>query len=211
MAVTLISTFLDTVAKHRKPAQFMRKTAGGWESISAERALADVESMALGLGELGIGRGDRVAILSENRYEWPVADLAIVGLGAVSVPIYPTLTAAQCAFVIANSEAKLAIVSSPAQLEKLRSMERDLPLLETIVHMDPVPGRTASARASTRCSSAGAGLAPQPPEPSGPRPSRCDPTTSPPSSTPRARPAIPRAPCSPTATSPSTWMPASRS
>jgi len=147
MAVTLISTFLDTVAKHRKPAQFMRKTAGGWESISAERALADVESLALGLGELGICRGDRVAILSENRYEWPIADLAIVGQGAVSVPIYPTLTAAQCAFVIANSEAKLAIVSSPAQLEKLRSMERDLPLLETIVHMDPVPG------ADGKCSS----------------------------------------------------------
>src|SRR5437867_6365217 len=147
MAVTLISTFLDTVTKHRKPAQFMRKTAGGWESISAERALADVESLALGLGELGIGHGDRVAILSENRYEWPIADLAIVGQGAVSVPIYPTLTAAQCAFVIANSEAKLAIVSSPAQLEKLRSMERDLPLLETIVHMDPVPG------ADGKCSS----------------------------------------------------------
>src|SRR5437867_2481876 len=147
MAVTLISTFLDTVTKHRKPAQFMRKTAGGWESISAERALADVESLALGLGELGICRGDRVAILSENRYEWPIADLAIVGQGAVSVPIYPTLTAAQCAFVIANSEAKLAIVSSPAQLEKLRSMERDLPLLQTIVPMDPAPaadGKCAS-------------------------------------------------------------------
>src|SRR5262245_41882357 len=121
MAVTLISTFLDTVAKHHKAAQFMRKSAEGWESISAERALGDVESLALGFRELGVGRGDRVAILSENRYEWPIADLAIVGLGAVSVPIYPTLTAAQCAFIVANSESKLAIVSSPAQLEKLLS------------------------------------------------------------------------------------------
>src|SRR5206468_6533297 len=61
-------------------------------STSAERALADVESVALALRELGVQKGDRVALLSENRYEWPVIDLAVLGLGAVLVPIYPTLT-----------------------------------------------------------------------------------------------------------------------
>ena len=116
MPETLVQIFLDTVARHRKPVLFMRKAAGRWESLSAERARADVESMALGLRELGIGRGDKVAILSENRYEWPIADLAILSLGAVTVPIYPTLTAEQCAFILQHSESKAAITSTPAQL-----------------------------------------------------------------------------------------------
>ena len=109
MPETLVQIFLDTVERHRKPVQFMHKAAGRWESVSAEQARADVESVALGLREMGIGRGDKVAILSENRYEWPIADLAILSLGAVTVPIYPTLTADQCGFILQHSEAKAAI------------------------------------------------------------------------------------------------------
>jgi long-chain acyl-CoA synthetase len=137
MPETLVQIFLDTVARHRKPAQFMRRVAGRWESVSADRARADVENLALGLREMGIGRGDKVAILSENRYEWPIADLAILGLGAVTVPIYPTLTADQCGFILLHSEARAAIVSTPAQLAKLRSVAGRLPLLRAFVPMDP--------------------------------------------------------------------------
>jgi long-chain acyl-CoA synthetase len=137
MPETLVQIFLDTVARHRKPVLFMRKAAGRWESLSAERARADVESVALGLRELGIGRGDKVAILSENRYEWPIADLAILSLGAVTVPIYPTLTAEQCAFILQHSEAKAAITSTPAQLAKLRGVASRLPALRTFIPMDP--------------------------------------------------------------------------
>jgi len=139
MPDTLVQIFLDTVAKHRKPAQFMRKAAGRWESIPAERALADVESLALGLRELGIGPGDRVAILSENRYEWPIADLAILGLGGISVPIYPTLTAEQSRYILENSEAKAALVSTPAQLEKLRAVSGRLPALRALIPIEPSP------------------------------------------------------------------------
>ena len=91
MATTLIGIFLDTVERHRKPTQFMRKPGGTWESRSAEQALADVERLAMGLRDLGVEPGDHVALLSETRYEWAVADLAILGLGAVTVPLYPTL------------------------------------------------------------------------------------------------------------------------
>jgi long-chain acyl-CoA synthetase len=105
-ADTLIGIFLEAVSVHRKTDQFLRKTPRGWESIPADRALADVESLALALRELGVGPGDRVALLSENRYEWPVTDLAVLGLGAVTVPIYPTLTVAQCRFILDNAEAK---------------------------------------------------------------------------------------------------------
>ncbi|HYM81704.1 MAG TPA: long-chain fatty acid--CoA ligase [Candidatus Limnocylindria bacterium] len=135
-AETLCGILLNAVAAHRKPAQFMRKGADGWESLSGERALADVESLSLALQDLGLARGDRLALLSENRYEWPVADLAVLGAGAVTVPIYPTLLAQQVRFLLENSEAKLAVVSTPAQLEKIRVAAEGLPALKAIVFMD---------------------------------------------------------------------------
>ena len=91
MSGTLIGIFLETVQKYDKPAQFIRKTARGWEPISAKLSLEDVENLALGLESLGIARGDRVAILSENRYEWPVADLATLEAAAPDYPESKTL------------------------------------------------------------------------------------------------------------------------
>ncbi len=137
MSETLIGIFLETIETHRKPAQFMRKVAGRWEPISAERALADVECLALGLRDLGVQRGDRVAILSESRYEWALADLAILGLGAVSVPLYPTLTAPQCRHILADSESKVAVVSSAMQLDKVHTIAGDLPALKSMVSIEP--------------------------------------------------------------------------
>ncbi len=144
MPKTLISIFLDSVAQHRKPALFMRRLAdtagrGRWESLSSERARADVESLALGLAALGVRRGDRVALLSENRYEWAVTDLATLGQGAVTVPIYPTLTAPQCRYILDNAEARVCVLSNAAQLEKLLAVADALPRLTTLVVMDPPP------------------------------------------------------------------------
>ena len=140
-ADTLIGIFLETVAAHRKPDQFMRKTPQGWESIAAERALADVESLALALRELGVQKGDRVALLSENRYEWPVVDLAVLGLGAVVVPIYPTLTPQQVRHILSNAEAKVAVVSSAAQLAKTTEASAGLTHVGHLIVMDPVAER----------------------------------------------------------------------
>ncbi len=139
MARTLIRLFLDTVEKHHKPAQFKRKTGSGWESISADRALQDVEQLAMGLRALGVMPGDRVALISENRYEWALTDLATVGMGAVLVPIYPTLTAEQCGYILGNAEVKVAITSSPAQLDKLRAASAGLSHIETLIAMEPAP------------------------------------------------------------------------
>ncbi len=158
MANTLIGIFLETVSRHRKPAQFMRKVAGGWESIAAERALGDVERMALGLRDLGVGPGDRVALLAETRYEWAIADLAILGLGAITVPIYPTLTAAQVRFILENAETSLAIVSTPAQLAKLHAIAEALPALRTRVSMDATPGARTGDHAWDTVSRRGAEL-----------------------------------------------------
>jgi len=144
MPKTLIRIFLDSVAQHRKPALFMRRLSdtagkGRWESLSSERARHDVESLALGLAALGVRRGDRVAILSENRYEWAVSDLAILGQGAVTVPIYPTLTAPQSRYILDNAEARVLILSTPAQLEKVLGVVDALPRLVGILVMDPPP------------------------------------------------------------------------
>jgi long-chain acyl-CoA synthetase len=136
-AETLIGIFLDAVSTHRKPDLFQRKGPQGWESIPAERALAEVESLALALRELGVSRGDRVALLSENRVEWPFTDLAVLGLGAITVPIYPSLTAAQVRYLMDDSEPRVAVVSSQEQLDKMREATRARAV--PIVSMDPMP------------------------------------------------------------------------
>ncbi len=147
MADTLIGIFLERIDRDSSRACFMRKNAVGWESLPGSRALADVESFAFGLQGLGVSRGDRIALLSENRYEWALTDLATLGIGAVTVPIYPTLTAQQVRYILADSEARVCVVSTPAQLDKLEQIAESLPHLRAIVAMEPAPptsGRTHS-------------------------------------------------------------------
>jgi long-chain acyl-CoA synthetase len=134
MAETLIGIFLEAVSRPR-PEQFMRKVGDRWESIPSDRALADVEQVGLGLASLGVGPGDRVALLSENRYEWAVADLGILGIGAITVPIYPTLTPEQTRFVLDDAGATVVIVSSADQLAKVHAVLDRLPGAKWVVSM----------------------------------------------------------------------------
>ncbi len=138
---TLIGIFLETCRHYGKPDLFMRKTPEGWERLSTERARTDVEHLALALRAFGVRKGDRVGLLSENRYEWAMVDLAILALGAVTVPVYPTLTAEQCRAVLADSGARVLFVSTPAQFEKIAMVRAKLPALEAVFYFDPVPER----------------------------------------------------------------------
>ena len=155
MPKTLIRIFLDAVERAKPAAMFMRRTSTGWESIPPQRAFTDVQEFALGLAGLGVKAGDRVALLSENRYEWAVSDLAVLGLGAVTVPIYPTLTAPQVRHILADSGAKVVIVSTPAQLDKLRQLEASLPQLEWLVAMEPAPPAAGRLHSFATLSEAG--------------------------------------------------------
>ena len=98
-----------------------------WETLTYADVAARVRQVSLGLRALGIERGDRVAILSENRPEWAIADLAILAAGAVCVPIYPTLPAAQVAHILTDSNAKAIFAENAKQMAKAA----DLPLRVT--------------------------------------------------------------------------------
>ncbi len=104
---------------------------------SARRLCDDVCEVALGLAALGVSRGDHVAILAESRPEWVVVDLAVLALGAVSVPLYPTLSAPQVNALLADSGAVLVCVSNESQLDKIVAGAAHLPALRGIVTFDP--------------------------------------------------------------------------
>ncbi len=108
---------------------------GEWKPIAANEMVGRVRALAARLARWGVVKGDRVAIVSENRWEWPVTDFAVLALGAVDVPLYMTLTPEQVGYMLRDSAAKVAVVSSWEQVEKLRAAG-ELPALERVVVMD---------------------------------------------------------------------------
>ena len=137
MARTVLDLFHETAAAHRDSVAAREKTAGAWRDVSW-RALAGMADAAAGacVG-LGIGRGERVAILSRTRLEWPVADLAVMGAGAVSVPIYHSNTAPECEYILGNSGCVAAFVEDAEQLAKLNAIRARTPAVRTVVCFDP--------------------------------------------------------------------------
>ena len=120
MDVTIVPDLLRHAREtHRKSNAFLVRRAGDWVPISIETFVQNVEVTGAWLQARGVMPGDRVAILSESRYEWVVADLAIISIGAISVPLYHTLPAGQIAPLLADSGVVGAFVSSATQREKL--------------------------------------------------------------------------------------------
>ena len=112
--------------------------AGAWLPISSNELKRRVQSLATALQVWGLCRGDRIAILSENRWEWAVTDFAALAIGAVDVPLYPTLTAEQAAYALRDSGARVAVVSTRAQYEKVASILSQTSV-EKILVMDSSP------------------------------------------------------------------------
>jgi long-chain acyl-CoA synthetase len=126
------------LGRHPKPLLVGQVTSGTIEGQSTRDWFDRVRDVALGLKTLGIARGDRVAIVSESRPEWLVADLAILAVGAITVPVYSTLTAAQAAYIVKDAGARLAFVSTSEQLDKLQRVRHELPALEAIAAFESV-------------------------------------------------------------------------
>ncbi len=111
---------------------------GVWKGVSSNEVYGRVRALADVLRGWGVGKGDRVAILSENRWEWAVTDFAVLAIGGVDVPLYPTLTPEQIGYMLRDSGAKVVVVSSGEQYDKLEEAGEltELPDLEYVVVMD---------------------------------------------------------------------------
>jgi long-chain acyl-CoA synthetase len=115
----------------------LQRRAQGWMPVSSAEIYRGVVGVARALESWGVRKGDRVAILSENRPEWMIADFAALALGAVTVPIYSTQTTEQTSFVLNDSGARVIAVSTRHQLEKVQTIQRHTPV-ERILVMDEV-------------------------------------------------------------------------
>ena len=108
---------------------FSRRTADGWQDVTAAAFAAEVDAVARGLIAAGIESGDRVGLMARTRYEWTLFDYAIWSAGAVVVPIYETSSAEQVQWILGDSGAVAVVVETPEHLAVLESVRPDLPLL----------------------------------------------------------------------------------
>ena len=116
---TVNELFLRVAGSNRPDAMLFQDDAGAWQGISSMEVYRRVRALGKALQAWGVDRGDRVALLSENRWEWQITDFAVLAIGAVDVPIYPTLTSEQIGELLRDSAAKVAVVSSRAMYDKV--------------------------------------------------------------------------------------------
>jgi len=137
-ARTLTELFFDAVEKYGgHPAAFRYKADGTWHAVTHPEARERVEALAMGLRELALGAGDKVAILSETRLDWTLADYGCLCIRATDVPIYPTLPANQVEYILRDSGAAAVFCSTAAQVEKIQSVRAGLPALRNVIVFDP--------------------------------------------------------------------------
>ena len=141
---TLADLPFHVLGRHPKPLLIGHCRQGVITGESTRDWFDRMRDLSLGFGSLGVGAGDRVAIMSESRPEWLLADFAILTLGAVTVPVYSTLTAQQARYILHDAGARVAIVSTREQLEKLQSVRHQLPSLEAIVVFE-TPEKTSAS------------------------------------------------------------------
>jgi long-chain acyl-CoA synthetase len=143
MSLQNLNDILLAVYKSRRDRVMLQKRASGWVPISSTEVYRGVVGLARTLEHWGIRKGDRVAILSENRPEWTITDFAVLSLGAVTVPIYATQTAEQTSYILNDSGTRVIAVSTKYQLEKITGIQRQTPV-ERILVMDPVENAPAA-------------------------------------------------------------------
>lgn len=142
MSLETLTDIFFAVSSRQAPQLFLARIGTEWRPISSQQFSTNVRCLMKALKTFGISQGDRIAILSENRYEWVAADFASLLLGAVVVPIYTTLTAEQTAYLLKDSGARVAFVSSSRHLEKVLSILGST-AVEKLVVMDEAPSERA--------------------------------------------------------------------
>jgi len=150
MSIATLNDIFFAAVERNLDRMMLYREAGKWLPVSSREFGQSVARTSRALHAWGIRAGDRVAILSENRPEWPIADMASLLLGAVTVPLYTTLTAEQTAFALNDSGCRAIFLSSAQQLHKILSV---LPqtLIKTIAVMDPLNFHGDLARFAGTC------------------------------------------------------------
>jgi long-chain acyl-CoA synthetase len=138
-ASNLVTMFFDRVAEKGDAPLLWHKREGAWAATSWTQAARQVAALAEALREIGLERGDRVLIVSENRPEWCIADLAIMTAGAVTVPAYTSNTVDDHLHVLDDSGARIAIVSTPALAGTLLPAVARATACEIVIGIDPLP------------------------------------------------------------------------
>ena len=137
-ATSLPGLILAAVLRHNKEDAFNYREDGKWLNIPAASFVERVKSVALGLASLGIRPGDRIALLSENRPEWSIADLAILSLGAINVPIYTTQALEQVDYILSDSGARAIFISNRRLYKHIKPVLDKRPLEHLIFFEEDV-------------------------------------------------------------------------
>ncbi len=134
-----------TVGFQYKPTYRDAGPVGTWKPVTFREFNSECRLVSFGLMGLGLKPGDRVAIASNTRYEWPLVDMAILGASAVTVPIYASNTAKDMAYILEHSGARIAVLENARQLEKVLEHRDELKKLEKIIVFDPISMQVAAA------------------------------------------------------------------
>jgi len=146
---TLPHFCFESFRRNNKPDALAFKIGDAWERISGADAIRRVRRIALGLSALGVKAGDRVAIISENRPEWSLTDLALLSLRAVNVPIYTTQAVEQIRYILENSGAKLLFVSGSKLYKHASEAIRSVESIERVVFFDKDAAENGDQRSTT--------------------------------------------------------------
>ncbi|HEY6524379.1 MAG TPA: long-chain fatty acid--CoA ligase [Solirubrobacteraceae bacterium] len=112
------------------------RVGGEWRELTYAVVVQAIDEVALGLAELGIEPGDRVGVLADTRLEWTVASYGISAAGGVVVPVYPTNSPRECAWVLGNSGARALVCENDGQLAKIAQVREELPELGVVIAID---------------------------------------------------------------------------
>jgi long-chain acyl-CoA synthetase len=133
---TINDLFIRIAAAANPRAVLWQDEFSQWHPISSDQMYQRVRALATAFLRFGAQKGDRIAIISENRWEWAVTDFAALAIGAADVPLYPTLTGEQIAEQVRDADCRIAVVSTRQQFDKLHSV-RAQTQLQQIIMMDP--------------------------------------------------------------------------
>jgi long-chain acyl-CoA synthetase len=144
---TLVEAFERITKDHKRPDTLNYKRDGKWIPISSDEMLARARHIAAGLYSLGVRSGDRVALLSDSRPEWTLTDAGCLFVGAIDVPIYPTLTPPQVRYILKDSGSRVLVVSNHKKFLEVKAILKECPAVEQVVFfdgadVDPAEGMT---------------------------------------------------------------------